>query len=204
MIGAAQHARHRAPRPTAYRAATPRIQRVSRRPPPPPRTPWWPTLLAGLLCCALSFAVTLQAIAPKPPSTAAAALAHAFVADSRSLIAAIKAAGLRESQNVRGAIDTITRLSHDRVSVTGWADEAGNDRAPLDVLVFVDGENKLTIQAAGARTDGAGARGLSDAAPAHNVSFQGSLACAHGQKLIVVAVAETSGDYGYFSPRVCP
>jgi hypothetical protein len=150
----------------------------------------------------LSFLVTLQAIAPKPPSSAAAALAHAFVSDSRTLIAAIKAAGLKGSHNVRGAIDTITRLGRDRVSVMGWADE-GTDNAPLDVLVFVDGENKLTIQTEGRRVDTLEARGFSDPAPTHTVAFQGSLTCAHGQRLIVVAVAE-SGDYGYFNPRVCP
>lgn len=160
-------------------------------------------MLAGLICCGLSFLLTLEVIKPKPPSMAAAALAHAFVSDSRSLIAAIKAAGLRGSQNVRGEIDAITALGHDRVSITGWAGEVGNGGAPLDILVFVDGENKLTLKTDGKHGGATDALGLSDAAMAHNVSFRGSLACAHGQKLIVVAVAE-SDDYGYFSPRVCP
>ncbi len=202
MIGATRSARYRparpTPRPTLHRPA----RQAVHRPPPPPSRPWWPTLVSGAACCGLSFIVTLQAIAPKPPSTAAAALSHAFVSDSRTLIAAIKAAGLRGSHNVRGAIDTITRLGRDRVSVTGWADE-GTDDAPLDVLVFVDGENKLTIQTEGRRVDTLEARGWPDPAPTHTVAFQGSLACAHGQRLMVVAVAE-SGDYGYFNPRVCP
>ena len=179
------------------------MRRATRRPPPPARRRWWPTLVGGALCGALSFVITLQLIRPKPPSMAAAALARAAVFDSRSLIAAIRAAGLKGSQNVRGAIDAITALGNDRVAVTGWAGEVGNGGAPLDVLVFVDGENKLTLQTQGGHADVTGALGLSDAATAHNVSFQGSLGCARGQKLIVVAVAE-SGDYGYFSPRVCP
>lgn len=170
---------------------------------PPTRGSWWPTLLSGTLCCVLSFVVTLQLIRPKPPSTAAAALAHAIVSDSRSLIAAIKAAGLKGSPSVKGAIDAITPLGNNRIAVAGWAGDVGNDATPLDVLVFVDGENRLTIQTEGRHADITGALGLSDVATAHNVSFQGSLACAHGQRLIVVAVAE-SGDYGYFNPRLCP
>jgi hypothetical protein len=182
---------------------TPRIQRAPHSPPLTTRHRWWPTSLAGLLCCGLSFLVTLELIKPKPPSIAAAALAHAFVSDGRSLIAAIRRAGLKGSQNVRGTIDAITAIGRDRVSITGWAGEVGNDGAPLDILVFVDGENKLTLQTDGRHPDVTGALGITDAAMAHNVSFEGSLACAHGHRLIVVAVAE-SGDYGYFSPRVCP
>ncbi len=151
----------------------------------------------------LSFGITLQLTKPRPPSAAATALAHALVSDSRTLIAAIKAAGLKGSQNVKGAIDKIAALGDDRVSVTGWVGEVGNGGAPLDVLVFVDGENRLTMQTEGRHADVTSALGLSDAATARNVSFQGSLACAHGRKLIVVAVAE-NGDYGYFRPRVCP
>ena len=170
---------------------------------PPTRGSWWPTLLSGTLCCVLSFVVTLQLIRPKPPSTAAAALAHAIVSDSRSLIAAIKAAGLKGSPSVKGAIDAITPLGNNRIAVAGWAGDVGNDATPLDVLVFVDGENKLTLQTEGPHARVSRTLGLSDAATARNVSFEGSLACAHGQRLIVVAVAE-SGDYGYFNPRLCP
>jgi len=48
-----------------------------------------------------------------------------------------------------------------------------------------------------------GGLGLADAATAQDVSFRGTVACGRGQKLIVVAIAE-SGSYGYFSPRACP
>ena len=186
----------------AYRAA--REHSSGRRAPAataPTRGSWWPTLLSGTLCCVLSFVVTLQLIRPKPPSTAAAALAHAIVSDSRSLIAAIKAAGLKGSPSVKGAIDAITPLGNNRIAVAGWAGDVGNDATPLDVLVFVDGENKLTLPTR--RASPVATRGWSDAAAARPASFEGSLACARGQKLIVVAVAE-SGDYGYFNPRLCP
>jgi hypothetical protein len=195
------YARQRAPR--AMTARTGRtaypIRRAPRRPPEPSR--WWPTLFGGVACCALSFAITFQVIKPRPPSNAAATLAHAFVSDSHSLITALRAAGLRGSQNVRGAIQAITAVGNNRISLTGWADEAGNGRGPLDILVFVDGENKLTLQTEGKHADAT--RGLSDAATTRTASFKGSLTCARGQKLIVVAVDE-NGDYGYFSPRVCP
>jgi hypothetical protein len=156
-------------------------------------------LLSGVACCALSFAITFQVIKPKPSGNAAATLAHAFVSDSHSLITALRTAGLKGSQNVRGAISAITSLGNSRVSVTGWADEVGNGGVPLDVLVFVDGENKLTLQTDGKHRS----LGPSEVALSHTAAFQGSLSCGRGQKLIVVAVAE-SGDYGYFSPRVCP
>ena len=125
------------------------------------------------------------------------------VSDWRTLIAAIKAAGLKGSPNVKGAIDEVARLDDSRVSIAGWAGEVGNGGAPLDVLVFVDGENRLTMRTEGRHVDVTGALGLSDAATAHNVSFHGAVACGRGQKLIVVAIAD-SGSYGYFSPRLCP
>jgi hypothetical protein len=192
-------ARQRTTRTTTHRSA----QHPSHRPPPSSRSRWWPTLLLGLLCWASSFVITWQFIKPRPPARAAAALAHAFVSDSRSLISAIKTAGLKGSHNIRGAIEAITAVGHNRVSVTGWAGELDGREGPLDVLVFVDGENKLTIRTADTPFDLSSTVGSDEGGPAHNATFQGSLVCAHGQKLIAVAVAE-SGDYGYFNPRVCP
>ena len=164
----------------------------------------WPIWIAGGLCLVGSFVVTLQLSKPsRPPSPAAKALANSRVSDGRSLIAAIKAAGLRSSPNVKGAIDTIERRGSDRIVVKGWAAEVGNGGTPLDVLVFVDGANSLTTQTEGERADIVHAVGLLDAASATNVAFAGSLACSRGQKLMVVAVTQ-GGDYGYFRPHVCP
>ncbi len=165
---------------------------------------WWSIWLAGALSLGLSFLVTLQLTKPaKPPNRAVVAMTQSVVSDRRTLIAAIKAAGLTGSPNVKGAIDEVARLDDHRVSITGWAGEVGNGGAPLDILVFVDGEARLTMQTEGRHADLTAALGLTDAATARNVSFGGTVACGRGQQLIVVAIAD-SGNYGYFSPRFCP
>jgi hypothetical protein len=164
----------------------------------------WPTWIAGALALLLSFLVTLWLTKPaKPPSPAVKSMTRSLVSDWRTLITAIKAAGLKGSPNVKGAIDEIARLDDGRVSIAGWAGEVGNGGAPLDVLVFVDGENGLTTRTEGRNAGATGGLGLSDAATAQNVSFHGTVACGRGQKLMVVAIAG-SGSYGYFNPQVCP
>ncbi len=170
----------------------------------PRRTRSWPTWIAGALALTLSFLITLWLTKPaKPPSPAITAMTQSIVSDRRTLIEAIKAAGLTGSPSVKGAIDEIARLDNNRVSITGWAGEVGNGGAPLDILVYVDGESGLTMPTEGKHADVTGALGLSDAATAQNVSFHGAVACRRGQKLMVVAIAD-SGNYGYFSPRACP
>lgn len=169
-----------------------------------PRWRSWSIWIAGALTLVLSFVVTLRLTeVARPPSPAVAAMMRSAVFDRRTLMAAIKAAGLKGSQTVKGAIDEVARLDDRQVSVAGWAGEIGNGGAPLDVLVFVDGENRLRIQTGGKHADVTGALGLSDVATARDVAFRGAVACSRGQKLIIVAIAD-GGNYGYFSPRACP
>ncbi len=168
------------------------------------RTRRWPIWLAGALALVLSFLLTLWLTSPaKPPSPAVQSMTRSIVSDQRTLIAAIKAAGLRGSPNVKGAIDEIVRLDASQVAVAGWAGEVGNGGAPLEIVVFVDGETALTMRTSGPHDGATTALGLSDAATARDISFQGRVECGRGHKLIVVAIAQ-SGSYGYFSPRVCP
>jgi hypothetical protein len=199
VIDAGEAARHRLRRKT--------IARHGRRMPAsssPRRRRSWPIWMAGAFCLVLSFLITLQLTKPaRPPSPAVTAMTRSIVSDRSTLITAIKSAGLRGSQTVKGSIDEVARLDDRRVSISGWAGEAGSGGAPLDILVFVDGVNRLTMRTEGQHAGVTGALGLSDAATARDVSFQGAVACGRGQKLIVVAVAE-SGNYGYFSPRPCP
>ncbi len=172
----------------------------------PARSRWWPISIsiAGALTLGASFLIALELTRPaKPPSPAVLSLAGSVISDWRTLMAAIKAAGLTGSQTVKGAIDAIARQDERRVSITGWAGEVGHGETPLHVLVFVDGANTLRMRTAGQPADVAGAFGVADAATAQNVSFRGSVACARGQRLLIVAVAD-SGNYGYFSPRSCP
>jgi hypothetical protein len=69
--------------------------------------PWF-TWLSGSVICFLSFFVAMQSIKPaKPPSPGIAILAASVVSDPRTLMAAVKAAGLKGTANVRGSIDAI-------------------------------------------------------------------------------------------------
>jgi hypothetical protein len=159
--------------------------------------------LAGGLSLVLSFLLTLQFTKPSSsPGAGLATLASSAVHDSRSLMAAVKAAGLRGSPKVKGDIDEIKRLDADRVSLKGWAAEIGHGGTPLSVVAFAEGHGTTPIETQGTHANLTPALGLSDAG-ADNVSFQGSLTCRRGEKLIVVAVTQDN-NYGYFGSRVCP
>jgi hypothetical protein len=140
---------------------------------------------------------------PDRPLTAAMTmLAGSTVSDLGSLMTAVKAAGLKGTPDVRGAIDEITRLHNDQVSLKGWAAEVAGGPSPLTVMVFVEGKNKLTMETDGRRPDVTDALGLSGNAAA-DVAFEGNVTCSRGQKLIVVAITR-SDVYGQFGSRLCP
>jgi len=179
----------------------PRSNRLNsiKRPSARPRLIW----VAGGLIFAISFVTATRLIKPAmPPTPAMTTLAGATISDLGRLMAAVKAAGLRGTPDVKGAIDQISRLDNDHVTLKGWAADVSGTGTPLAVMVFVDGRNTLTMESAGRRPEVADALGLSDAASA-NMSFQGNLTCSRGQKLIVVAVAP-SDVYGHFGTRLCP
>jgi hypothetical protein len=162
------------------------------------------TWLGGGAMFVLSFFIAMSLINPaKPPNPGVAIMAASVVSDPRTLMAAVKAAGLKGTANVKGSIDEIKRLDNNRVTVKGWAAEMTNAGASLTVMVFVGGRHKLTMETTGPHADAIHALGLSDAPLATNVSFEGTLACDRGQKLIVVAVAD-SNVYSHFGSRVCP
>jgi hypothetical protein len=170
-------------------------RRISER----PRLVW----VAGGLIFAVSFVTAMRLIKPAmPPTPAMTTLAGATISDLGRLMAAVKAAGLRGTPDVKGAIDEIIRLDNDHATLKGWAADVSGSGSPLAVMVFVGGRNTLTMETAGRRPEVAAALGLSDAASA-NISFQGNLTCTRGQKLIVVAVAP-SDVYGHFGTRLCP
>ena len=176
------------------RPAKPRPRRSARS---------WLTLVAGGLVFAVSFAIVMRVTKPaRPPTAAMTMLAGATVADLRGLMAAVKAAGLKGTPDIKGGIDEISRRNDGHVTLKGWATEISGGDSPLAVMIFVDGRNTLTTQTNGGRPEITAALGLSDAAAA-NVSFEGDLACSRGQKLIVVAVAQ-SDVYGHFGSRLCP
>lgn len=164
----------------------------------------WIVYVACVLLLFLSFFITLRLIrSDMPPRVALTVLAQSAVTDPHSLMAAVRAAGLKGSPEVKGNIDGITRIDGKRVRLTGWAAQLGRDRAPLAVIGFVDGTASFAVETAGAHAHVDQVLGLSAANTATNVSFQGVLACARGQKLIVIAVADNNA-YGYFGTRTCP
>jgi hypothetical protein len=59
------------------------------------------------------------------------------------------------------------------------------------------------MRTSGRHPDVVSVLGASDAPEAANVSFQGTARCAHGQKLIVIAVTD-GNSYGHFGARDCP
>jgi len=182
-----------------------------RRAPPPRRSDLsprrssrsWLTWVVGGLVFGISFVIALLATRPaRPPTPAMTMLASSTIPDLGRLMAAVKAAGLKGTPDVKGGIDEITRLDNDRVMLRGWAADVSDRYSPLAVMVFVDGRYQLTMETDGRRPEIAAALGLSDAASA-NVAFEGAPTCARGQRLIVVAVAQ-SGVYGHFGTRRCP
>ena len=193
-----QHEAHR-PRPgKARRLQTNRSGSDPRRP-----ARAWLIWTVGGLVFSISFVISMLMTKPaRPPTAAMAMLAGSTISDLTGLMAAVKNAGLRGTPDIKGGIDALTRRDNDQVTMKGWAAEISGSGSPLAVMVFVDGRNKLTIETSGGRPDITAALGLSDAASA-NISFQGNLTCSRGQKLIVVAVAQ-SGVYGHFGTRLCP
>ena len=191
-----------APEGGAGRKATRHSKRYGSK--SPMLTRFWLASMAGGISLVLSFVVTMQITKPsRPLSPGLTALMGSVVSDSRTLMAAVKAAGLKGSSKVKGSIDEVKRLDGDRVLVKGWAAEIGNSGTPLSVIFFADGKSQLTVETEGQHPDVAQALGLSDAPAAMNVSFQGRLACSRGQKLMVVAVT-SSDSYGQFGSRACP
>jgi hypothetical protein len=187
-------------RPLARKPSVP-SQRAKQRPRRSVRS--WLTLVAGGLVFAVSFAVALRVTKPpRPPTAAMTMLAGATISDLRGLMAAVKAAGLKGTPDIKGGIDEIIRRDNDHVTLKGWAAQIADSDAPLAVMVFVDGRNMLTTETNGSRPEITAALGLSETASA-NISFEGDLACGRRQQFILVAVSR-SGVYGHFGSKVCP
>jgi hypothetical protein len=163
----------------------------------------WVTWTIGGCAAALSFVTVLWLTGPVTPRPAPGImiLTNAPVSDATSLMAAVQTAGLRGTQDVKGAIEEIRRLDNDRVSIRGWVtNTTGSDRA-LTVVAFAGGHHALTTMTDGARADIAKILGLP--AGRANMAFQGAFACRADEKLIVIAV--TSGAaYSQFRSLTCP
>lgn len=162
------------------------------------------TWTIGGCAAALSFVSVLWLTGPAtvPLAPGIAILTNATVSDAISLMAAVRTAGLRGTQDVKGAIEEVRRLDNDRVTIKGWATDTIASGSALTVVAFAGGRHVLTTVTNGPRSDIAKMLGLADARLA-NVAFQGAFACRAGEKVIVVAV--TSGAaYSQFRSLACP
>jgi hypothetical protein len=150
----------------------------------------------------LGFFAVKWLAAPAAPSRAVAVLASSTVSDATTLMTAVQTAALQGTSDVKGAIDEVRRTDDGRVTLKGWVVDAASRGQPVTIMVFADGRNALTIATSGARQDVASALGLSGQTAA-NLSFQGSLSCSGGEKLMVIAVT-AQNTYGYFGALACP
>jgi hypothetical protein len=162
----------------------------------------WFTWLSGTFAAALGFAIVLWLTGPVAAPPAIAILASATVSDATALMAAVQTAGLRGASEVKGAIEGLKRVDHERVTIRGWAVDRTASSSPLTIVAFAGGPHVLTTVTNGPRKDVAQMFGLSDAA-AGNVSFEATFPCSSGQNLVVVAVTADS-SYSQFRSLACP
>jgi hypothetical protein len=163
--------------------------------------PWF-TWISGVFVTALAFTVVLWLTGPLPPPPGVSILASATVSDATSLMAAVQTAGLRGAPDVKGAIESITRIDDERVTIKGWAVDKSGSSPQLTIIAFAGGTHALTTVTNGPRKDIAQMFALSGAG-ARNVSFEASFACGPGQNLLVVAVSYDH-TYSQFRSLACP
>jgi hypothetical protein len=163
--------------------------------------PWF-TWISGACAAALAFAVALWLTSPGTPPAGVAILASAAVSDATSLMAAVQTAGLRGTQDLKGAIESIARIDNERVTIKGWAVDKTGSSSQLAIIAFASGAHVLTTMTNGPRKDIAQMFALSDAG-ARNVSFEANFACSPRQTLLVVAVSYDH-TYSQFRSLACP
>jgi hypothetical protein len=154
------------------------------------------TWMAAAAAAPLAFVVALWLTNPKPLMPGVEALAGATVSDSPSLMAAVQTAGLHGSNDIKGAIEEISRIDAERVKIRGWATDATSG-SPLAIVVFA---GRAHLLAAVSDSDNSVAR-LAGATT--NTSFSSTFSCTRGEKIHIVAVAD-GRRYSQFRSLVCP
>jgi len=163
--------------------------------------------IGGALIVILSFSLTLWLTEPELPAPERIGLFKAAtgIVDEASMNEAARAAGLKNSPYVRGAIDGLNRLDGNTVNISGWATETVtivSKGAPVLLMAFSQGRNVLAAETKGARPDVTATLNLSPEA-SRDVAFSARLNCTPRAKLIVVAVS-VSGTYNGIGTRDCP
>ena len=136
------------------------------------------------------------------PLAAAQQLGGRNISNRSDLIEAASAAGLHASTQLKGHVDSLTRVNDREVTVAGWLADAEGDGTPLAVLVFVSGKKVVAIQTQGERPDVTKVLGLAFGAE-KNVSFAASFACRTGEAPIIVGIGSERQYLLMASPQ-CP
>jgi hypothetical protein len=117
-------------------------------------------------------------------------------------MAAVQTAGLRGTSDVKGVIESLSRIDDQRVTVTGWAVDRTASSPWLTIIAFAGGRHAMTAVTNGPRKDVAQMLGLSDAS-ARSVAFEATVACSPNQNLIIVAIT-ADRTYSQFRSLTCP
>jgi hypothetical protein len=145
--------------------------------------------LLGMFVLIGSFLTTFWLTAtPNSPLTI---LLNSGVSDDERLSDAAISAGLWPSITLKGAVETVSRLSADQVKIVGWSADSQAEGRPITVIAFTDGKAVLQTKTNGPRANVSDSLKLADAA-ALNVAFEGVLSCRPGRPLFVVAVTRES------------
>jgi hypothetical protein len=158
--------------------------------------------LLGVFVLIGSFLTTFWLTAtPNSPLTI---VVNSGVSDDERLSDAAISAGLWPSITLKGAVETVSRLSADQVKIVGWSADSEGGGMPIAVIAFTDGKAVLQTKTNGPRADISDSLKLANIA-ALNVVFEGVLSCRPGRPLFVVAV--TGNSYTKLTHRnslLCP
>jgi hypothetical protein len=119
------------------------------------------------------------------------------------LLKQLSASGFRENSGIIGHIDEFSNQPNRSVRIAGWAADQSGDGSGLLVIIYVDGEPRLTIKTAGSRRDVAKSFNLPENM-ARNIGFSGTFICEATAQAIGLAINVTRGQYMQLDQRRCP
>jgi hypothetical protein len=110
--------------------------------------------------------------------------------------------GLKFGREIRGQVDTFSRISEREVTMAGWVADPEGDATPNELLVFVGGVLAARTKTNGERPDVQQSLNLYFGSE-KNLGFQVTLACAHGEQPVLVALGKSGRYSGVVTPP-CP
>jgi hypothetical protein len=167
-------------------------------------------VLAGIMAAMLliSFLITLHFIGngATPLATDELSdvdrLARRDIYDRGDLIQAAVAAGLHSSDQIRGALDEITRINEREVAIKGWLVDPSGAGDPLTAIVFAGGHRRTAVETKGERADVAQKLRLVPGAE-KNVGFHMTAVCRKDEPMVIVGIGREK-QYLYLTTTRCP